>query len=187
MIAHLLRHEYLSRNMQIDLLHIGPDRGLAKWLKRQPNVQYTSVDKNEHRAEHVQDLAELTFEAAQFDLIICSHVLGFIERDDLALHELNRVTRKGGTCLIINLMDPASSSDTNYDQADASGKMQFKYRGMILQRIYGTNVFERIRNAGFKVIKRTYAREMDDHTVRTHGMAEGDHDLILECIKTVSI
>jgi ubiquinone/menaquinone biosynthesis C-methylase UbiE len=43
------------------------------------------------------DLTNLTFEDSCFDLIICSTVLKYIEKDGAAFSELARVLKRGGT------------------------------------------------------------------------------------------
>lgn len=59
------------------------------------------------------DLTNLTFDDSCFDLIICSDVLEYIEKDGAAFSELARVLRRGGT-LLMTIPHDLGNNKTNY-------------------------------------------------------------------------
>lgn len=59
------------------------------------------------------DLTNLAFEDSCFDLIICSDVLEYIEKDGAAFSELARVLKRGGT-LLITIPHDLEDNKANY-------------------------------------------------------------------------
>jgi ubiquinone/menaquinone biosynthesis C-methylase UbiE len=61
------------------------------------------------------DLTNLTFDDSRFELIICSDVLEYIEKDDAAFAELARVLKRGG---ILLMTIPCDSGENNVNYKD---------------------------------------------------------------------
>ncbi len=61
----------------------------------------------------IGDVEHLPFKDAEFDLVLCIGVLGYLLSDEKALRELKRVVRPGGY-LLINLTNTYSLSDIDY-------------------------------------------------------------------------
>lgn len=100
------------------LLHVAPDLGLLLWLQDLKNVDYVGSDLSNHRYRHVPnfvqaDLTSLPFEGADFDVIICSHVLEHVPDDHKAMSELYRVLKPGGTLLALT---PLATDDKPTDE-----------------------------------------------------------------------
>jgi len=70
---------------------------------------HTTIDFPPRHSEHTdvvmaqrnEDLRALSFSDESFDTIICSHVLDAIKEEEIAIKELFRVLRKGGSVYIL--------------------------------------------------------------------------------------
>ena len=99
----LLQREILPsapKTPSFRVLHIAPERGIARTLKAVPGIEYVSGDIDPGRAMLVVDLTQLTFGDAAFDFIFLSHVLEHIEDDRRALREIHRVLAPGGRVFV---------------------------------------------------------------------------------------
>jgi SAM-dependent methyltransferase len=90
---------FLSRvkNPGDAILHVAPERNLAKKLKR---PGYVSGDIKSGVGNILLDIQDLPFQEASFDTVICSHVLEHVIDDRRAFAELYRVLKPGGTALL---------------------------------------------------------------------------------------
>jgi SAM-dependent methyltransferase len=90
----------------VRLLHVAPEHGLSLWIRRQPGVDYVPSDLDVFRYRHLPgireaDLTRLPFRDAEFDVVICSHVLEHIPADDVAMAQIRRVLRPTGAALLM--------------------------------------------------------------------------------------
>lgn len=85
------------------VLHFSPPACLTDHVDRilPHNVRYITTDfVGEFAAARHIDLTDTGLPDNAYDLIVCYHVLEHIERDDLAMAELHRILKPGGSCLI---------------------------------------------------------------------------------------
>jgi len=92
-------------NSKIKMLHIAPEPSLNNYLKKLPNIDYITAAKYHEGIYYPEDmvlvdLTDMHFSDSEFDFIICNHVLEHIDNDKLALSEIYRVLRKGGTAIL---------------------------------------------------------------------------------------
>lgn len=134
------------------LLHIAPERGLARRLRARDGLEYFSGDLEPGRAMARLDLRAIDWPDASFDAVIASHVLEHVLEDRVAMAEVMRVLRPGGWA---NLQVPftrrrtASVEDlgatTDADRLAAFGQTDHV-------RIYALDDYvDRLRGAGFRV------------------------------------
>lgn len=94
---------YLNDNNLIkgSILHFSPSRSLYRFFSKNSNIKYSSSDyEDEFIAEYKYDITEIPVESDSFDLIICYHILEYIEDDEKAICELHRVLKINSTCVI---------------------------------------------------------------------------------------
>ena len=90
----------------LEILHISPEKGLRECLKGLGN--YVSIDfppresetSDVVAAELNMDLRKMEFNDNGFDLIVCNHVLDYIQELDEAIKELYRILSIGGRVYI---------------------------------------------------------------------------------------
>lgn len=155
--------EYIQREIKIDkassrfrLLHVAPEYGIYSRLKVNENIDYVAVDLNPIEYRDIEgvsrcDVTAIDFANDSFDLIICSHVLEHVPQDHVAIKELFRVLKSGGTAI---LQVPISASlqmtieDPNLTDP-RERERRFGQHDHV--RIYGADYPTRLRNGGFSV------------------------------------
>jgi SAM-dependent methyltransferase len=131
-----------------DVLHLAPEKFLVEHLKPRPDVNYISGDLMTSESMSKIDLTELQFWDAQFDLIICSHVLEHIPDDLKAMTEMHRVLRPGGFLLVMVPM----FGDTTYEDPSITDPNERKrlFGQSDHVRKYGRDIATRLQRAGFE-------------------------------------
>lgn len=174
------RHLWLYLETQTDLLnggarrllHFAPERGLRARLSAAPDIDYVSVDIEPGRADRVADIQCLPFDSDEFDVVLCVHVLEHIPDDAAALLELRRVLRPGGWAV---LQVPVQGLVTQEDPAVVSPEDRQRLYGQHDHvRMYGRDVADRIRSAGFDVRVDLFRDQMSSRKRRWYGL---DYDL----------
>ena len=82
------------------LLHIAPDDILARWLSRQPHIEFTCgslypEDFAEFNAITL-DVTQINFPDNYFNIVLCNHVLQQVPDHLTAMQEISRVLKPGG-------------------------------------------------------------------------------------------
>src|SRR5207244_11788925 len=90
----------------VALLHVSPEECLRERILELPSVRYVSLDMAGDRAMVRGNVASLPFGEAEFDVVLCNHVLEHVADDRGALAELHRVLRLGGTAYIQAPVNP---------------------------------------------------------------------------------
>jgi SAM-dependent methyltransferase len=157
-----LVHHYIANeqtlvdpNKPMRVLHVAPERGIAEWLTRRSVVEYLAGDLTPERYDFVPavrvDVARLQFADAQFDLLICNHVLEHVPDDRLAMRELFRVLRPGGQAILQVPISDALTL-TREDPAVTEPHERERMFGQADHvRIYGRDYSDRLSAAGFVV------------------------------------
>jgi len=132
---------------QAEVLHFAPERGLERLIRPMAN-RYTSADLAPGRADLALNIERIDMPDASFDVVVCSHVLEHVD-DAKALAELYRVLRPSGLCLI---MAPVVEGWSRTYENAAIGTprertLHFGQHDHV--RIYGADIRDRIRAAGF--------------------------------------
>ena len=84
-----------------DVLQVGPERSIKdRYQPRARRWLAVDIDPANPLADETMDVRSLGLPDGAFDFVVCSHVLDIVEEHDLAVAELYRVTRAGGTVLI---------------------------------------------------------------------------------------
>ncbi|MET0938777.1 MAG: methyltransferase domain-containing protein [Gaiellaceae bacterium] len=101
---HRLLCLYLDRHPELlagDVLQVGPEATvIARYAEDAHTWLSVDLDPAHPLADRVMDVMDLALEDASFDLVLCAHVLDVVADRDVAVRELHRVTRPGGTALI---------------------------------------------------------------------------------------
>lgn len=145
-------------NPGINLLHFSPSRSLFRKLKTL-DIHYVSTDyEGEFIAHKQHDITAIDEPADSFDIIICYHVLEHIENDLLAMEELLRVLKPGGTGFI---QTPFKTGDTYENPGIISSedrKIHFGQEDHV--RVYSIeNLNKRLIQTGFKTEVLSFSEE----------------------------
>jgi len=137
--------------LQGKVLHFSPSRGLYRYLRRQPNIEYYSSDfKNEFLSDYQYDITAIDQKSETFDLIICYHILEHIDNDQLAISELFRVLKPNGR---IYIQTPFKTGNTYENSAITSPQERLIHFGQKDHiRVYSVKgLSQRLKSVGFKV------------------------------------
>jgi Methyltransferase domain len=152
------------------LLHFAPENCLGSGLRAVPGLRYTSADLNPKRAMVACSIADLPFETASFDMILCSHVLEHVDDDRTALLELARMLRPGGTALILVPIDQTRVHTHEDHTIRGRAARAAAYGEPDHLRLYGRDFPRRLEAAGFVVTVDRYVRQLDAEVVARHNM-----------------
>jgi SAM-dependent methyltransferase len=154
-----------------DVLHVAPEEGLRRVLRRSRTARTVSVDLEHPLADLHMDIRGLTFADETFDLAICSHVLEHVPEDHRAIAELYRVLRPGGTLLVMVPWDE-SAAKTREDLRVVDPAERLRLYGQSTHvRMYGRDLVERLGVAGFDVETDRFGAELPADVAQRHVIA----------------
>lgn len=102
--AYWLQNFYAQqqRHHAITTIHFAPENGLSAYLKSSGFFSnYQTADIMMDNVDHKADLMHLPFPDASYDFFICSHVLEHVDDDIASIAELFRITKKGGSGILM--------------------------------------------------------------------------------------
>lgn len=133
------------------LLLIAPDWGLESWLRSHADLRITTMDLAAPRVDVHADLTAMPFEAASFDVVLCSHVLEHVPEDTAAIAELHRVVVGGGVALIqVPFNRDATETDEDPSVTDPAERAR-RWGQFDHVRRYGRDLLDRLIEPGFEV------------------------------------
>jgi SAM-dependent methyltransferase len=135
----------------LSVLHIAPEYGLQRRLRRLGNLTYRSVDLDSPLAMDKADLLNMPYPDGSFDVVICSHVLEHVADDLIALSEIRRVLASDGRAILMSPIDD-ELSETLEDPTVTSPAERHRVFGQSDHlRRYGRDFAKRVTAAGFAV------------------------------------
>ena len=155
------------------LLHFAPEPLLDPVFARLPEVERVTADLHAP-ADLRLDISDMDLPAASFDLVLCSHVLEHVPDDRAAMRELRRVLAEGGRALVLVPYRPQAATYEDPTITSPLDRMvAFGQQDHV--RIYGNDLPDRLRDAGFEVDDRTAAELFDAETVERAELDPGEH------------
>ena len=155
------------------LLHFAPEPLFDPLFERLPGIERVTADLHAP-ADLRLDISDMDLPDSSFDLILCSHVLEHVPDDRAAMRELRRVLADGGLALVLVPYRPAV---TTYEDPSITSPLDrmvaFGQQDHV--RIYGNDLPERLREAGFEVEDRTAAELFDEETVERCELDPDEH------------
>jgi SAM-dependent methyltransferase len=158
----------------VRLLHWAPEPALARMLRRTPGVDYVSADLRPGVAMETWDITAVPAPDESFDAVICSHVLEHVEDDRAALTETLRVLRPGGWAIVLVPIDLERATTLEDPAIVDPAERERVYWQADHVRLYGADLPERLRAAGFEVTVDGWARELEEATAERFGIWRGD-------------
>jgi len=98
-IEHQIEKKYFAKGARVN--HFAPEPALSRKLKDLGFFDYNTTDLMMDGVDHQVDMVDMPFEDESFDFFICSHVLEHVDSDDRAIEELFRITKPGGSGILM--------------------------------------------------------------------------------------
>jgi len=174
-----LTEEWKGRWGTLELLHFGPEWCLERHFHRDSRLRnYVTADLAAPEADVHTDITSMKFANESFDAIICCHVLEHIPADRAAMQELFRVLRPRGVAYI---QVPFNSElpQTDEDPSVIDPKERERRFGQFDHcRVYGRDVGNRLREAGFEVTEVRAIDILDTEQMTRYGLW---NDVVFRC------
>ncbi len=155
------------------LLHFAPESLFDPVFERLPGIERVTADLYAP-ADLRLDISHMDLPDSSFDLILCSHVLEHVPDDRSAMRELSRVLGDAGLALVLVPYRPAVATYEDPAVTSPLGRMvAFGQQDHV--RIYGSDLADRLREAGFEVEDRTAGELFDAATVERCELDSGEH------------
>jgi SAM-dependent methyltransferase len=152
------------------VLHVAPEECIGRQLKRLPNISYLSADYDSTQAMERMDITDIGHPDGTFDVVICNHVLVYIEDDLKAMREIHRILCEGGWALLQVPID-WDREETFEDPAITDPRARHRVFGQYDHvRIYGRDYQRRLEGAGFEVSRDDFVRKLPASRVRELGL-----------------
>ncbi len=181
---HRIIAEWAQKNTGLlkssEILYFAPELSMMLWFKRN-SIRPKTADLYDRRTDLKLDITSLDLPDESFDVVFCNHVLEHVSDYNLALNELHRIIRKGGTLIISFPID--SDKEHVLDMKDSTAEDRIRVCGQHDHlRIFGKDSKEILENAGFEVdiINTT---DMPSDIVPVTGPADYDSNKIFCCIR----
>lgn len=182
LLLYYLQEETQIFKKRMKVLHFGPEPGLYMHISK-ADLEYVDGDLNPAYANTVIDITNIQFEDDYFDLIICSHVVGYVPDEDKSLEELYRVLSPDGMMLLLTFVNPDSKETIDHEWVNTPELRTLHYGEPDCLRLHGLGYKSELESKGFKVNQRDYLSEMDSSRKERNVLGEGPREWIFECAK----
>lgn len=134
------------------LIHFAPEDALSKKLKGLGFYDYKTADLLMKDVDYKVDMMNMPFDDESFDFFICSHVLEHVESDDQAIIELYRITKSGGSGILVApiIMDLEKTVE-DPSVKDEAGRWRLYGQDDHVRLYAHDDYVNKIRSHGFRV------------------------------------
>lgn len=176
LIGFLREHTDLF-SARLSVLHIAPEYGLQRRLRKLGNLDYRSADLDSPLAMDKVDILDMPYRDNSFQVVICNHVLEHVADDRRALREIRRVLVPDGRAIITSPIDE-ELAETLEDSAVTSPEERDLVFGQSDHlRRYGRDFAERIAAEGFVVDAVPYIDQFEPHEIVRQGLRRDETTL----------
>ena len=156
------------------VLHMAPEQCFLKRFKKLAHIDLVTADLYSPIVDVKADICNLPFEANEFDIIFCNHVLEHIVDDKKAMQELYRVMKSDGFG-IFQIPQDYSREATYEDFSIITPEERAEHFGQYDHvRIYGNDYFDRLRAVGFKVEEVNYSTKLTEDEIDNYRLIKNE-------------
>lgn len=141
--------DHIEELRPVSILYFAPEQSMMSYMKRN-GISCTTADLY-NQADVKTDIQETGFPGDSWDVIICNHVLEHVDDFRVALKELYRILRPGGSLICSFPMDPEVDL-----VEEGTGNMTAEERIRRFgqhdhQRVFGMHADQLLSEGGFEV------------------------------------
>jgi len=134
----------------IKILDFSPSRSLYRKFKTDYKNYLASDFSGNFYSDVKFDITNIPINTNSFDIVICYHVLEHVEKDNNAISELFRITKKGGICFIQTPFKEGDSYENDQIVNQEERKIHFGQEDHV--RVYSVNgLCFKLQQIGFQV------------------------------------
>jgi SAM-dependent methyltransferase len=161
-----------------DIAHFAPEELFSDLVRRGAgDRRYVRIDLRSPLADVHADLCALPFRAAEFDAVVCNHVLEHIPDDRAAMQELRRILRPDGIAILMVPFQP--DRPTHEDRTVVDPEQRTALFGQFDHvRLYGGDYLDRLRDAGFDVDCQLYWKSLGEDEAIKYGLQRDEYLII---------
>lgn len=172
-----VRLNFFNLNKNLTVLHFAPEKFFYNIFSNNNMIDYVPCDLEPEiynykgLTEVVKvDITQVPYDDETFDFIICNQVLEHVSNDSLAMRELFRVMKKGGSGIFQVPID--YNSDKTYEDFSITlPKEREKAFGQHNHvRWYGKDYTKRLEKVGFKVTEDDYIKSFSSEELFKYGL-----------------
>lgn len=168
---------------QAKVLHFAPETGIKKKMKKMKLMSYVDADIDPLFAGTIMDITQITTGNDEFDLVICSHVLGHVPDEATAINELFRVLKPEGIAIIMSLVDNTLEKTYENRNVRSPDDKLLHYTENNLVRLHGRDFRNRIEICGFEVEEINYPQILGPEISSRFRLGHGQRETIFKCTK----
>lgn len=172
-------HKELFHNTA-DILYFAPEYSMTRWMKRN-HVSYTTADLYKD-ADLKLDIQNTKLPDESHDVIICNHVLEHVDDFRLALREVFRILRTGGSFICSFPMDPKIELVDEDPSVKKPEERFLRFGQDDHKRVFGMKAEQLLSDAGFTV-EIINGTEYPDEIMPVVGPADYDMNILFRCMK----
>lgn len=173
--------DFFSANLKV--LHIAPEVCFIKIFRSMKNLDYKTADLESPLADIKMDIHAMPFDADEFDVVFCNHVMEHVEDDIQAMKEIYRTLKPGGWAIIQSPQD-LSLTETFEDKSLTTPMEREKAHGQSDHlRTYGRDYAKRLSSAGFDVFSDDYIVQLPEATQKKYALPS--KEIIYVCRKSI--
>lgn len=157
------------------ILHIAPEACFIDRFEKIHGAGYITADIESPLAKVKMDIHQIPFEANQFDVVLCNHVLEHVQDDIQAMREIYRVLKPGGFSILqIPFFNPIPEV-TFEDHAITDKREREKIFGQDDHvRKYGHDYSKRIAQSGLTPVEDKFVFTLAEDQVKKFGLARNE-------------
>ena len=133
-----------------DVLHFSAEYPLAVRLREQIGPGYRTSELEPGKADLAIDITAIDLPDESLDAIICSHVLEHVPDDALAMRELHRVLRPGGTAIVMVPLDHSRATTYEDPSITDPDEREDEFWQHDHVRLYAPDIADRLARGGLR-------------------------------------
>lgn len=99
-LVFVYQKELRELTLPVSVLHFAPEPVFYPLFKGKSGIKYETADLFLTDVNFKEDIQDLNFPDAIYDLVLCNHVIEHVPNDDAALAEMSRILKPGGKAII---------------------------------------------------------------------------------------
>ena len=133
-----------SNQVPLTILDIAPTLAFSHYCQQDKDIDYLSVDLQSQFAMKHMNLENLTLPSNSYNVVVCYHVLDYLNNDTKGMSEIHRVLKDDGIAITQEGVDYKNPKTIEWKEALPENEYRI--------RQYGVDFFEKWGSVGFQYL-----------------------------------